>query len=97
MTDGLLFEWSELHGMEFNSEGSDAAQDNSQDFTVCINMNGNGTLPHKVKSQYVHFRLCTNYFLLPWKIPEELADYLGCSITKGSIYHIKHKRCISLK
>ena len=29
--------------------------------------------PHKVKMQYVHFRLHVNYFLLPWKIPEEVS------------------------
>ena len=27
---------------------------------------------HKVKSQYVHFRLHANYFLLPWKIHNEV-------------------------
>ena len=32
-------------------------------------------LPHKVKTQYVHFRLHTNYFLLPWKIPEEISRW----------------------
>ena len=32
------------------------------------------TVSNKVKTQYVHFRLhYTNYFLLPWKIPEELS------------------------
>ncbi len=30
-------------------------------------------LPHKVKMQYVHFRIHTNYFLLPWKITEEIS------------------------
>ena len=47
-------------------------------------------LPHWVKMQYVHFRLHTTYFLLLRKIPEELADDQCSSITKGSIYHIKH-------
>ena len=31
-------------------------------------------LPHTVKMQYVHFRSHTDYFVLPWKIPEEI----GC-------------------
>ncbi len=31
------------------------------------------SLRHKVKTQYVHFRLRTNYFLLSWKIPEEIS------------------------
>ena len=54
-------------------------------------------LPHKhdkVKMQYVHFRLHANYFLFPWKIhPEEICrqpDNQCFSITKGSIYLIKH-------
>ena len=29
-------------------------------------------LPHKVKKQYVYFRLNASYFLLPWKIVEEI-------------------------
>ena len=47
-------------------------------------------LPYKVKMQYVHFRLHTNYFLLPWKILKKLVDDQWSSITKGSIYHIYH-------
>ncbi len=30
-------------------------------------------LPHKVKMQYLHFRLHTEYFLLSWKIPEVIS------------------------
>ncbi len=30
-------------------------------------------LPHKVKMQFVHVRLHASYFLLPWKIPEEIS------------------------
>ncbi len=31
--------------------------------------------PHKVKTQYVHFRPHTNYFLLPCKISEEISRW----------------------
>ena len=31
------------------------------------------TLPHQVKTQYLHFRFHANYFILPWKIPEEIS------------------------
>ena len=50
------------------------------------------TLPHKVKMQYVNFRSHTKYFLLSWKIPEEISrqSMLFHMITKGSIYYIKH-------
>ncbi len=48
-------------------------------------------LPQQVKTtQYLHFRFYVNYFLLLWKIPEELAEDQCSSITKVSIYHIKH-------
>ena len=47
-------------------------------------------LPHKVKRQYLHFRSHAEYFSLPWKIPEVIADDQSSSITKGSIYSIKH-------
>ena len=47
-------------------------------------------LPHVVTTQHVHFRLRTHYFLLPWKIPEEISRR---AITKESIYHIKHDIC----
>ena len=30
------------------------------------------SLPHQVKMQYLHFRFHASYFLLPWKIPEEI-------------------------
>ena len=30
-------------------------------------------LSRKVKTQYLHFRLHANYFLLPWKIPAEIS------------------------
>ena len=30
-------------------------------------------LPHEVKTQYVHFRSQAGYFLLSWKIPEEIS------------------------
>ncbi len=30
-------------------------------------------LPPQVKMQYLHFRSHANYFLLPWKIPEEIS------------------------
>ena len=43
-------------------------------------------LPYQVKTQYLHFRFHANYFLLPWKIPEEKCS----SMTKGSNYHINH-------
>ncbi len=39
----------------------------------CCSRHGFEDLSHKVKTQYVHFRLHTNYFLLPWKIPEEIS------------------------
>ncbi len=32
--------------------------------------------PNKVKMQYMHFRLHSNYFLVPWKIPEEISRRL---------------------
>ncbi len=47
-------------------------------------------LPHKVKMQYLHFRSQAEYFLLSWKFLKWLADYQSSSITKGSIYYIKH-------
>ncbi len=47
-------------------------------------------LPHQVKTQYLHFRFHANYFPLPWKIPEGISRRSISSITKGSIYHIKH-------
>ena len=46
-------------------------------------------LPHKVKMQYVHFILHTNYFLLLGKILVELADDQCSAITKRSANHIK--------
>ena len=49
------------------------------------------TLPHKVKVQYMHFRSHTEYFLLPWKIPEEISRWLMFYHNyKGSIYYTKH-------
>ncbi len=30
-------------------------------------------LPHKVKTQYLHFRSHAEYFLLSWKIPQEIS------------------------
>ncbi len=30
-------------------------------------------VPHKVKAQYVHFRSHAKYFLLPWKILEQIS------------------------
>ena len=48
-------------------------------------------LPHKVKMEYVHFTLHINYFLLPYKFPEEISrQSVFFNIYKGSIYHIKH-------
>ena len=44
---------------------------------------------HQVKMQYLHFRFHANYFLLPWKIAEEISRQLCSRITKGSIYHIR--------
>ncbi len=32
-------------------------------------------LSHQVKMQYLHFRFYVNYFLLPWKIPEEISRW----------------------
>ena len=51
-------------------------------------------LPHKVKIQYVHFWLHVNYFLLPWKNPEEISRWFMLFITKGTIYLIK---CMSIQ
>ncbi len=45
-------------------------------------------LSHKVKMQYVQFKLHTNYFLLPWKNPEEISNRSVFFKTKGSICHI---------
>ncbi len=42
-------------------------------------------LLHKVKTQYVYFRLHTNYFLLPWKILKKLADDQCSSVTNMSM------------
>ncbi len=47
-------------------------------------------LPHKVKMQYVYFRLHTIYYLCLGKFLKKLADEQCSSVTKGSIYHIKH-------
>ena len=47
-------------------------------------------LPHIVKQQYVHFRLIQTTFFYLWNFLEKLADDLCFSITKDSIYHIKH-------
>ncbi len=48
-------------------------------------------LPHKVKTQYVHFRSHAGYFLLPWKIPEKkLSDDQCSSKTKENNYYSKH-------
>ena len=44
----------------------------------------------QIKTQYVHFRSYTEYFLLPWKIPKEISRRSMLSITKGSIYYVKH-------
>ncbi len=46
---------------------------------------------YKVKTQYVHFRLHINYtFFYLEKFLKKLADNQCPTITKGSIYHIKH-------
>ncbi len=37
-------------------------------FTISLS-----ALPHKVKTQYLHFRSQAEYFLLPWKIPEVMS------------------------
>ncbi len=50
-------------------------------------------LPYKVEIQYVHFRLHTKYFLLPWKIPEEISRQSRLfhnKMAKWSIYYMKH-------
>ena len=48
-------------------------------------------LPHKVKTQYVHFKSHAEYFLLPWKMSEEISRRsMLFNITKGSIYYSKH-------
>ena len=58
--------------------------------TGCAKQRGSiPMLPHYVKMQYLHLRFYANYFLLPWKIPEEISRQFS-SITKGSIYHMKH-------
>ncbi len=41
--------------------------------------------------QFVHLRLHTNYFLWTWRFLKKLTDDQCSSITKGSIYHIKHR------
>ena len=49
---------------------------------------------HKVKAQYLHFRSHAEYFLLSWKIPEEISRrsmlLTSITVTKVSIYYIKH-------
>ena len=47
-------------------------------------------LPHKVKTQYLHFRSYVGYFLLSWKILELSSRQSTSSITKGNIYYIKY-------
>ena len=47
-------------------------------------------LLHKGKMQYVHFKSHAEYFHLPCKFLKKLADDQWSSITKGSIYYIKH-------
>ncbi len=44
-------------------------------------------LPHKVKTQYLHFGSHAEYFPLPWKIHEVFSKR---SMTKGSIYYIRN-------
>ncbi len=46
-------------------------------------------LPHQVKTQYLHFRFYANYFLLPWKISEEISRRSMLS-HNFRIYHINH-------
>ncbi len=47
-------------------------------------------LPHKVKTQYVHYRSHIEYFLLPWKISEKISRRSELNYRpKGSIYYIK--------
>ena len=50
-------------------------------------------LPYKTESQYVHFRLHTDYFLLPWKIPEErwkIPEKIGFFLIVGLLYTMRH-------
>ncbi len=43
---------------------------------VCMNCSLLTPLvPHYVKAQYLHFKFHANYFLLPWKIPEEISRW----------------------
>ncbi len=42
-----------------------------------------------VKMQHLHFRIHAKYFLLPWKIPEEISRW-AMLFYKGRIYHMKH-------
>ncbi len=53
--------------------------------TACIR----AVLPHKVKTQYLHFRSHTECFLLSSKSPEVISRPSILSITKESIYYIK--------
>ena len=46
-------------------------------------------LPHKIEMQYVHIRLYANYYLFPWKIPEEISRQSMLFNNCGSIYHTK--------
>ena len=46
-------------------------------------------LPTKEQTQYLNFKFHANYFLLPWKIHEEISTRFS-SKTKSSIYNIKH-------
>ena len=47
-------------------------------------------LLHKVKTQYLHFRLHANYFFYLERFLKKLADDQCSARSKGSIYHIKH-------
>ncbi len=48
------------------------------------------TLPHKVKTQYLHFNFMQTTFFYLERFLKKLAEDQCSFITKGSIYHIKH-------
>ncbi len=41
--------------------------------TTCIKLYMYQTLPHQVRTLYLHFRFHAKYFLLPWEISEEIS------------------------
>ncbi len=60
--------WLEFHQ---NLTGSQLVSHDSQ--AGDTTSNHPAPLPHKVKTQYLHFRSHAEYFLLAWKIPEMIS------------------------